>query len=677
MKHPQNIITLSNICRNFETGDTTITVLNNINLTINKGEMIAIMGASGSGKSTLMNIIGCLDTASSGDYYFYDENIAAFDANGLAKLRREHFGFIFQKYHLLNTLTARKNVEIPAMYSGVPSGIRARRAGEILQNLGLENRTDYYPNQLSGGQQQRVSIARALMNGGEIILADEPTGALDSVSGKAVLAHLKNLNAQGHTIIMVTHDASVAQNAERIIEIKDGVIINDRSNSVHPSHDDFILNQSQEHNQKQNQEHNQVSFDINLKQAISKKNNLPLIALYFRLLDALKMALLSMFMQKMRTFLTMLGIIIGIASVVIIIAIGNGSSDKILSDIGGLGTSTLEIYPGSGFGDRNAGRVRSLKPSDAYYLAQQSYVHSVTPTVATNKTLKFGNIAVNVTVSGVGSDFFDVRGYAIKEGVGFDESSEADLRLEAVIDQNTRDALFQKNQNPLGEVIVLGHLPVRIIGVTAPKTSGFGSSANLEVWIPYSSAMKRMLGQSYLRNITIRVNDGIDLSLAETNITEILTRLHGKKDFFMINTDSVRETIETTTGTLTLLVASIAFIALMVGGIGVMNIMLVSVSERTHEIGMRMAVGARKSDIAQQFLIEAIFVCLVGGLIGILLALTLGITLNSFISTFQLRFSTGTMVLAFSCATLIGLVFGYFPAKRAANLAPIEALERS
>ncbi|GBU09065.1 macrolide ABC transporter permease/ATPase [Gammaproteobacteria bacterium] len=685
-----NIISLKNISRTFKTSlpknskesapSPQVTVLQGITLEIAQGEMLAIMGTSGSGKSTLMNILGCLDTASSGDYLFHGKNIAKFDADELAQLRREHFGFIFQRYHLLNTLSARKNVEIPAMYAGMPAKVRALKAGEILSSLGLDDRIDYNPNQLSGGQQQRVSIARALINGGEVILADEPTGALDSVSGASVLENLKALNKAGHTIIMVTHDRNVASHARRIIELKDGEIIADYLNDQKTNNQDHnnlenssepVLSNIQTQSLTQSESESKSQIKTKIPKSYSKFSGVQRIA------DAFKMALVSMIMQKMRTFLTMLGIIIGIASVVIIVAIGNGTTDKILNDISGLGTSTLEVYPGSGFGDRNSGRVRSLKPSDAQYLKEQPYIHSVTPTVSSNKMIRYGNIAVNAVISGVGADFFEVRDYKITEGVGFNRQSEDDLALEAVIDQNTRDKLFAKTDNPLGEVILLGNLPVRIIGVSAPKAAGFGSSASLEVWIPYSSAMKRMLGQSFLRNITLRINDDVDLALAENNITEILTRLHGKKDFFIINTDAIRDTIKETTGTLTLLVASIAVISLIVGGIGVMNIMLVSVSERTREIGMRMAVGARKSDISQQFIIEAVLVCLVGGLIGIAFALILGFGLNWLITSFQLRFSWITIVLAFTCSSFIGLTFGYFPAKRAANLAPIEALERS
>lgn len=650
------LIELKNLGRTFQTGDLEVEVLRGISLTIEEGEFIAIMGASGSGKSTLMNIIGGLDYPSNGSYFFQGREIANYSQEDLAKLRREHFGFIFQRYHLLNTLTAKGNVEMPAIYSGMAPELRSERAKKLLKALGLGERIDYYPTQLSGGQQQRVSIARALMNGGDIILADEPTGALDSESGKAVLEILQELNRAGHTVVMVTHDPEVAAHARRVIEIRDGEIIND------------TMTPKSRENEKES----------TLPSVREKKQGSALSQLLQRLGNAFSMAIISMAMQRMRTFLTMLGIIIGIASVVLVIALGKGSTEKILENINAMGTSTLTIYPGTGFGDRKSMSVRSLRPSDVEVLKQQSFIHSVTPMVSTSVEVRYQNIsAVNTQVQGVGHQFFDVQGYDIVEGISFNEESEENLALEAVIDDNSVQTLFPDGGSPLGEVIMLGHLPVRVIGVATSKAQGLRGSNNMNVWIPYSSAMKRMLGESSLRNITVRVDESVNIKLAEKSITDIMIQLHGKKDFFIFNADTIRETIESTTLVMRILITSIALISLLVGGIGVMNIMLVSVAERTKEIGMRMAVGARKSDVSQQFLIEAVLVCLLGGVIGLLLAFGVGLMFSSISDAMPLSFSMPSIILAFFASFMIGIVFGYFPAKRAADLAPIEALERS
>ncbi len=654
-KQDAPLIELKDLGRTFQTGELEVEVLKGISLTIEEGEFIAIMGASGSGKSTLMNIIGGLDYPSRGSYFFQGKEIAHYSQEDLAKLRREHFGFIFQRYHLLNTLTAKGNVEMPAIYSGMAPDLRNERAKKLLTALGLGERIDYYPTQLSGGQQQRVSIARALMNGGDIILADEPTGALDSESGKAVLEILQELNRAGHTVVMVTHDPDVASHASRVIEISDGEIIRDRENPL-------------------------VETEVKgaLPSVKEKKQASQLSQLLQRLGNAFSMAVISMAMQRMRTFLTMLGIIIGIASVVLVIALGKGSTEKILENINAMGTSTLTIYPGTGFGDRKSMSVRSLRPSDVEVLKQQSFIHSVTPMVSTSVEVRYQNIsAVNTQVQGVGHQFFDVQGYDIVEGIAFNEESEENLALEAVIDDNSVQTLFPDGESPIGEVIMLGHLPVRVIGVATSKAQGLRGSNNMNVWIPYSSAMKRMLGESSLRNITVRVDESVNIKLAEKSITDIMTQLHGKKDFFIFNADTIRETIESTTLVMRILITSIALISLLVGGIGVMNIMLVSVAERTKEIGMRMAVGARKSDVSQQFLIEAVLVCLLGGVIGLLLAFGVGALFGSISDKMPLSFSLPSIILAFVASFMIGIIFGYFPAKRAADLAPIEALERS
>ncbi|CAI1843447.1 Macrolide export ATP-binding/permease protein MacB [Serratia proteamaculans] len=645
----QPLLQLHGISRHFQAGEQTVTVLNNINLTIGQGEMVAIVGASGSGKSTLMNILGCLDRPSEGDYQVVGRSTGRLDRDSLAELRREHFGFIFQRYHLLGDLSAQGNVEVPAVYAGHARSARRQRAANLLQRLGLAQRLDYRPSQLSGGQQQRVSIARALMNGGEVILADEPTGALDSHSGQEVMGILKDLHARGHTVVIVTHDMQIAEHAQRIIELSDGEIIADRQKSA----------QSVARLPKRptsTSSHWQSQRD--------------------RLREAFKMALLAMASQRLRTLLTMLGIIIGIASVVSVVALGKGSQQQVLANISAMGTSTLEVYPGKDFGDMRSAAVQTLRATDADALAQQNYVHSVTPTVSSSTTFRYGNQSVSGTVNGVGEQYFLVRGYHIDSGMAFNRQSVDHLMQEAVIDENTRDKLFPHGANPLGEVILLGSLPCRIIGVAAKKQSGFGSDENLNVWIPYTTAMKRMLGQSYLKSITVRVNDDIDLTSAEDGVTRLLSQRHGGKDFFVMNTDSIRQTIEQTTATLTLLVSMIALISLVVGGIGVMNIMLVSVTERTREIGVRMAVGARASDIMQQFLIEAVLVCLLGGALGVLLSLAIGLVFSQFSDNFKMVYSTGSIVAAFICSTLIGVIFGFFPAKRAAGMDPIHALER-
>ncbi|WP_226551165.1 MacB family efflux pump subunit [Celeribacter naphthalenivorans] len=643
------LISARGISRSFQAGDETITVLRDVDIDIYPGEMVAIIGTSGSGKSTLMNILGCLDRASAGQYAFNGKDVSDLSPDELAQLRREHFGFIFQRYQLLSDLDAVGNVEVPAIYAGASRAARRDHAKALLEQLGLDTRLDHRPSELSGGQQQRVSVARALMNGGEVILADEPTGALDTKSGEDLINLLLELNAKGHTIVMVTHDPNVAAHAHRIVEISDGRIISDTRKEDTAAPTAQWSRQSADHG----------GFGAGLR----------------RLVEAFNISLKAMLAHRTRSFLTMLGIIIGIASVVLVVALGNGSQEQVLENISSLGTNTITVRAGSGFGSRDQGRIETLVPSDAAALALLDLADSVSPAVSSSATVRYRNIEASASINGVSGDYFQVHSYETVSGSVFSTEDVDSYAQVAVIDADTQETFFGANSDPLGEVLLLGHVPVRIIGIVQSTGATFGPSS-LNVWVPYTTSMARVSGQNNLNSIGVRVADDYDMTLAEAEISALLMSRHGTKDFFLSNTDTIRETITSTTETLTYLVAMIAVISLVVGGIGVMNIMLVSVTERTKEIGVRIAIGARRSDIVSQFLIEAVMVCFVGGILGILAALTGGYLIEEFASSIRLSFSTTAIVVAFLSSTLIGITFGFLPARNAARLDPVVALSR-
>ncbi|WP_395489284.1 macrolide ABC transporter ATP-binding protein/permease MacB [Cedecea davisae] len=644
------LLELKDIRRSYPSGEEQIEVLKGVSLTIEAGEMVAIVGASGSGKSTLMNILGCLDKPSSGSYKVAGVDVAGLDSDALATLRREHFGFIFQRYHLLSHLNASQNVEVPAVYAGTTRVQRQQRAHDLLERLGLKERVEYLPSQLSGGQQQRVSIARALMNGGQVILADEPTGALDTHSGEEVMATLKQLRERGHTVIIVTHDPSVAAQAQRIIEIRDGEIISNPPPIDQPA--------------ALKVENPALRNGSSVQQAISS----------FR--EALSMAWLAMAANKMRTLLTMLGIIIGIASVVSIVVVGDAAKQMVLEDIRSIGTNTIDVYPGKDFGDDDPQFQQALKYDDLEAIRQQPWVSSATPSISSNLRLRYGNVDAAASVNGVSGDYFNVYGMVMSQGASFNDEQMAGRAQVVVLDANSKRQLFPNKSNVVGEVVLVGNMPATVIGVAEEKQSMFGSSKVLRVWLPYNTMAGRVMGQSWLNSVTVRVKEGYSSHEAEQQLNRLLLLRHGKKDFFTYNMDGLLKTAEKTTRTLQMFLTLVAVISLLVGGIGVMNIMLVSVTERTKEIGIRMAVGARASDVLQQFLIEAVLVCLVGGALGISLSLLIAFTLQMVLPGWQIGFSPVALLTAFGCSTATGVLFGWLPARNAARLNPIDALAR-
>ncbi|MFJ2986105.1 MULTISPECIES: MacB family efflux pump subunit [unclassified Pseudomonas] len=647
------LIELVDIRKSYGGHDTPkVDVLRGISLSIHPGEFVAIVGASGSGKSTLMNILGCLDRPTSGRYRFAGKDVAELGNDELAWLRREAFGFVFQGYHLIPSGSAQENVEMPAIYAGTPANERHARAAALLARLSLASRTGNRPHQLSGGQQQRVSIARALMNGGHIILADEPTGALDSHSGQEVMALLDELASQGHVIILITHDREVAARAHRVIEIRDGLMTSDSASDQGAivTHEGL-----QAHDLRQ-----RLDRGATLRGAWKGE-----------LLEALQAAWRVMWVNRFRTALTLLGIVIGVASVVVMLAVGEGSKRQVMAQMAAFGSNILYLNGKPATLGEPAGTVTL---DDVAAIGELPQVKHIMPVIGEKLMVRQNNNSQVFYVGGNNTWFEEIFNWPVVEGAFFSEADEASAAAVAVIGQKVREKMLGNHANPIGQYLLIGNVPFQVVGVLAGKGASSGDQdSDGRIVVPYTAAAIRLFGHRDPDYITVAARDSAQVNDTEAAIDRLLRQRHqGRHDFELTNDAALIQAEARTQNSLSLMLGAIAAISLLVGGIGVMNIMLMTVRERTREIGIRMATGARQRDILRQFLSEAVMLSMVGGLSGIVLALAIGGGLM--LADIAVAFALPAILGAFACAVVTGIVFGFMPARKAARLDPVKAL---
>ena len=645
------LIELLDVRRRYGGGDQPeVEVLRGVSLSIHAGEFVAIVGASGSGKSTLMNLLGCLDRSTSGRYRFNGEDVAGFGADQLAWLRREAFGFVFQGYHLIAAESARENVEVPAIYAGLSRLERAERATALLARLGLADKLENRPSQLSGGQQQRVSIARALMNGGRIILADEPTGALDTKSGTEVMALLNELADAGHTIVLITHDREVAARARRVIEIRDGRIVAD-SGRTEPAR-------------------------------LARPAAVPSVhaagegggehrALWAELAEAARSAWRGMRMNRARTGLTLLGIVIGVASVIVMMGVGEGAKQRVVDQMGAMGTTIMYLggaHVGSG------GPPGEITDGDLEAIAALPEIGYVMPVIGDPTPVRQGNVERQVYVFAASEDMPAVHHWKVAQGRYYTEAEDRDLAALVVLGHKAHQQFFPDTPNPLGRILLIGNAPFEVVGVMAERGADSGAQNYDDmVFIPYQAGRARVYRVQTQPDYTVISAASVEqVQAAEKAMHALLLARHGREDFRIGNAAAKLQAEAQTRNTMTMMLGLIAAVSLVVGGIGVMNVMLMTVRERTREIGIRIATGARQRDILRQFLTEAVLVTLVGGLAGLAIGLAVGAVLIA--SGVPVIFSLTAMGGAFACSVATGLVFGYMPARRAAGLDPVVAL---
>tara|TARA_R110000796_G_scaffold118968_2_gene232953 strand:- start:5027 stop:6964 length:1938 start_codon:yes stop_codon:yes gene_type:complete len=638
------LLHLQDITRVYGKGDAEVRALDGVDLTIREGEFVAIIGQSGSGKSTLMNLLGCLDRPTAGIYRIHGQDVSDMDADALAALRRRTFGFVFQRYNLLANVSASENVEIPAVYAGIRQSERKARAHDLLGRLGLGGRERSRPGQLSGGQQQRVAVARALMNDAEVILADEPTGALDTGTSEELLELLEELHRSGRTVILITHDQQVAQRADRTIELRDGKIVSDSGFVDRPQ---AALDQGE------------------IKSSPS---------FFLQLTESIKTAFRSLRANLFRTALTLLGVVIGVAAVVAMLAVGQGSQRDVMARFEDMGANLLFVSPGGDRGARMRGdAIATLTLEDAEALGELDNVLAAVPSRSGSATLRRGSNDHRGTVEGVSEDWLLANTRNLAYG-SFFTAEDVDRRVGVVVlGTTTAGELFDNVSDAVGEYVFLAGAPFEIAGILDEEgASSFGRDQDDLALIPITTGMMRVFGSSYLSSVTIAVEDTDVISDTETQANDLLLQRHGTQDFRIRNTASLLESVQETQNSFSMLLGAVASISLLVGGIGVMNIMLVSVSERTREIGVRMATGARRSDILVQFIVEAVVVCALGGVIGILTGFAICAILANLGTSIAI--TPTPAILAFSTAFLTGFVFGFLPARNASRLDPVRAL---
>ncbi len=651
------MIELHNVTKTYKMGDNVVGALRGVNLKIEDGEFVAIMGPSGSGKSTLANILGLLDVPSSGSYKLNDKEISKLSEDELAVLRREEIGFIFQQFNLLPRLSAVENVALPLLYSSHDFDFTV--ANELLKTVRLGARAGHRPNELSGGQQQRVAIARSLINKPRMILADEPTGNLDSASEKEIIDILKNLNAQGITVVMITHEEDIGRQAKRLIRMRDGIVQSDEKRDA-----------------SKNNSPSEAKAKSHIKTTNSNSLTFKEIAEHFR------QGLKTLLANKVRTSLSMLGILIGVAAVVATLAIGNGAQKAIEKQLTSLGSNLLVLRSGAvrvAGVSGEAGNVMRLNIDDAKALKEQvPSIKEISPSVNGRVQTTYLDKNWNTQVIGAGSAYAKIRASQPVIGRFFSEEENSKRARVAVIGTTVVHELFGDN-NPLGEMIKINKVNFQVIGVLPQKGGSGWQDQDDVIIIPVLTAMRRLLGKNHLSYLDIEARDADSIDEASKDILQLLysrkkVPLSQRQGAFQVfNMADIKATLAESSRTMSILLSSIAAISLLVGGIGIMNIMLVSVTERTKEIGLRKAIGARKKDILLQFLAEAVVVSVIGGLAGIGLGVS-GSKILSYVAGWETLISFQSILLAFSFSLFIGLLFGIYPAKKASSLVPINAL---
>ena len=711
---PETVIEVRDLTKTYQLGDVEVHALRGVSLIIERGEFIAIMGASGSGKSTLMNIIGCLDLPTSGIYLLEGVDVASLNEPELAGIRSRRIGFVFQSFNLLSRTSALENVELPLLYSGDMAETE-RRARASLKLLGLEGREQNHTNQLSGGQQQRVAIARALINDPAILLADEPTGNLDSVTSSEIMTTLQRLNRErGLTVVLVTHDSEVAHYADRVVTVRDGLIVSD---------------------QRQRPQHTKSPGPLET----IRSNQPPSIAATARGesaasqrfgIMALRAAGRALARNKLRSALTMLGIFIGVAALIAMVAVGQGANQAVQEQIASLGTNLLIVMPGAvtssgvraGFGSRStltAADGEAIPKEDPAILVI-SYLDRQTAQVEN------ANQNWSTSINGVTPAYLQIRNWPVTSGRDLNQEDERAAALVCLLGTTVVTNLFGEHQDPVGSMIRVKNVQMRVVGVLASKgQSGFGQDQDDVVLIPFTTAERKVLGVAtpvlaqsaavatasilnpyasvpnpaavYNASTTVispfgappKMTGVVQIIFAEARsdelipdaiqqITDTLRARHriapGRdSDFDIRNLSEIAKAAESSSRVMALLLATVASISLVVGGIGIMNILLVSVTERTREIGIRMAIGARRVHILLQFLVEAMLLSVIGGVAGILAGIGASESI-SLLAGWPTLLSSKAIIGGFLFSAAVGIFFGYYPARKASMLNPIDAL---
>jgi macrolide transport system ATP-binding/permease protein len=688
------VIRIEDVTRAFSLGDVTVQALRGVNLTVRPGEFVAIMGSSGSGKSTLMNILGCLDRPTSGRYLFEGVDVAGLAEPDLARIRSERLGFVFQSFNLLARTSAMENVGLPLYYAAsgpVSRSMRSERAHAALEFVGLADRERNTPGQLSGGQQQRVAIARALINRPSLLLADEPTGNLDTRTSHEIMEMLVSLNReQGVTIILVTHEADIAGYADRVVTMRDGEIVSDeRVNKQAAPRAAAILNQPKRDEAA----------------AVPAAGFLPFA------LMILAAAAQAIGRNKMRSALTMLGVFIGVAALIVMVAVGDGASEAVKKQIESLGSNMVVILPGAvstGGIRAGFGSASTLTVADARAIRHEnSAVAQIGYLIRQTGQVEFGSQNWTTMIQGVSVHYPAITNWRIAAGRGLTSEDEANADLVVLIGQTVYRQLFSGSENPVGAWIAVKGVALQVIGVLAAKgQSPFGQDQDDLVMMPFTTAERKVLGVAapsqqqaplnwpyfpapnpynlqlrmtgFANQIYVQAMSQPQVSTAIRQLTDTLDRRHRIKpgqpeDFSVRNLSQYVETAESSSRIMALLLAAVASISLLVGGIGIMNILLVSVTERTREIGLRMAIGARRLHVLLQFLAEAVFLSVSGGFAGILMGIAFSASLPV-VFGWPAPLSLTAVCGGFAFAAAVGVFFGYYPARKAAHLDPIDAL---